>query len=226
MWYHIRMSVLGKKEIEQAIQQGTIEFSPSLDGFQLQPNAVDLRLGWGFYVPKNWSLAPEGRTAVRPDHLQAGFHKENFTFIELSPGQYFEILPGEHVLVSTLEKIILTTGDIIAILHPRSSMMRRGLVIESGVVDVFYAGTMIIPIFNGTNHVIRLYPGERCYQLVFERLESPIDKEEAEKHGIALAKYAGATPVNSSARKDSDEEVAFLKSGNLDGLKARFGIGK
>lgn len=220
------MAVLGKKEIEEAIQKKLIEFSPSLDGFQLQPNAVDLRLGWGFYIPKNWSLMPEGRVAVRPDHLQTGFHKENFTFMELSPGQYFEILPGEHVLVSTLEKIILNTGDIIAILHPRSSMIRRGLVIESGVVDAFYTGTMIIPIFNGTNHVIRLYPGERCYQLVFERLESSVSREEAGKHGIASAKYAGAMAHSSNARMDSDEEISFLKSGDLDALKARFSINK
>lgn len=216
------MAVLGKKEIEKAISEGVIEFSPPLDGFQLQPNAVDLRLGWGFYVPKNWNMTDEGRVASRPDHLQAGFHKENFTFMELLPGQYFEVLPSEHVLVSTLEKITLNAGDIIAILHPRSSMIRRGLVIESGVVDAFYAGTMIIPIFNGTNHVIRLYPGERCYQLVFERLESAVDKEEANKHGIAFAKYAGVTAHNSDARKDSDDEVAFLRSGDIDGLKKRF----
>jgi len=216
------MAVLGKKEIEKAIHDGVIEFLPSLDGFQLQPNAVDLRLGWGFYIPKNWGMAPEGRIAIRPDHLQAGFTKENFTFIELSPGQYFEVLPSEHVLVSTLEKITLNAGDIIAILHPRSSMIRRGLVIESGVVDVFYAGTLIIPIFNGTNHVIRLYPGERCYQLVFERLERSISREEAGIHGIASAKYAGATANNSNARRDSDEEVVFLRSGDIDGLKKHF----
>lgn len=218
------MAVLGKKEIEKAISEGMIEFSPMLDGFQLQPNAVDLRLGWGFYIPKNWSLMPEGRMAVRPNHLQTGFHKENFTFMELSPGQYFEVLPSEHVLVSTLEKITLNTGDVIAILHPRSSMIRRGLVIESGVVDVFYAGTMIIPIFNGTNHVIRLYPGERCYQLVFERLESAVGRDEASKHGIVSAKYAGATAHNSHACTDSDEEVSFLRSGDIDGLKKRFTI--
>lgn len=220
----INMAVLGKKEIREAIQKGLIEFSPSLDGFQLQPNAVDLRLGWGFYVPKNWDITKEGRVAVRPDHLQTGFHKENFMFMELVPGQYFEVLPSEHVLVSTLEKITLNTGDIIAILHPRSSMIRRGLVIESGVVDVCYAGTMIIPIFNGTNHVIRLYPGERCYQLVFERLESAVSRDEAGTHGIASAKYTGSTAHNSDARRDSDDEIMFLRSGDIDGLKKRFTI--
>lgn len=218
------MAVLGKKEIEKAVSAGIIEFFPLLDGFQLQPNAVDLRLGWGFYVPKNWNMTQEGRVASRPDHLQIGFHKENFTFMELSPGQYFEVLPSEHVLVSTLEKITLNTGDIIAILHPRSSMIRRGLVIESGVVDAFFAGTMIIPIFNGTNHVIRLYPGERCYQLVFERLESAVSRDEAGTHGIAIAKYAGATANNSDARRDSDDEIMFLRSGDIEGLKKHFAI--
>lgn len=206
------------------MQEGAIEFLPSIDRCQLQPNAVDLRIGWGFYIPQNWRITDEGRVAVRPDYLGSKFNKENFTFIELSPGHYFEVLPGEHVLMSTFEQIRLNTGDIIAILHPRSSMIRRGLIIESGVVDAFYKGSMLIPVFNGTNHVIRLYPGERCYQLVFERLEGSISEEEAGKHGVNAAKYAGSTPGQSSARNDSEEEIAFIRSGDIDGLKSRFPV--
>ena len=218
------MAVLGKKEIEQAIREGMIEFLPSIDRFQLQPNSVDLRIGWGFYMPQNWRLTQEGRVAVRPDYLGNTFNKENFTFIELSPGQYFEVLPGEHVLMSTFQQIQLNAGNIIAILHPRSSMIRRGLIIESGVVDAYYKGSMLIPVFNGTNHVIRLYPGERCYQLVFERLEGSMSEEEAGKHGVVAAKYTGSTPGHSSARKDSDEEIKFIKSGDIQGLKSNFPV--
>jgi dCTP deaminase len=218
------MVALGKPEIITALGGKQMEFSPPLDGFQLQPHAVDLRLGWGFYVPKNWEVTTDGRVAVRPDYLMHGFSKKNFTFIELTPGQFFEILPGEHVLASTLEKITLNDGSLFATLHPRSSMVRRGLVIESGVVDAFYSGTMIIPIFNGTNHVMRLYPGERCYQLVFKRLESVLTREEAGRHGIAYAKYAGATPDNSNAKTDSDEEINFIKIGDMSGLKNKFPI--
>ena len=218
------MAVLGKAEIQKAIREGVIEFLPSIDQFQLQPNSVDLRIGWGFYIPQNWRLTTEGRVAVRPDYLESAFSKENFNFIELSPGQYFEVLPGEHALMSTFEQIRLHAGNLIAILHPRSSMIRRGLIIESGVVDAYYKGSMIIPVFNGTNHVIRLYPGERCYQLVFERLESNISEEEAGKHGVGAAKYAGSTPGQSSARKDSDEEIGFIKSGDIQGLKSSFPV--
>ncbi len=216
------MAVLGKPEISAAIKERIIEFLPPLDSFQLQPHAVDLRLGFSFYMPKNWDIVPEGRIAIRPNTISTSLTKENFTFIELTPGQFFEVLPSEHVLASTFEKITLNTGDIMATLHPRSSMVRRGIVIESGVVDAYYTGTMIIPIFNGTNHVIRLYPGERCYQLVFERLESILQKVEASIHGRASAKYVGATPLNSNAKLDSDEETSFLMSGNIEGLKSRF----
>lgn len=218
------MAVLGKAEIQKAMAEGMIEFLPSIDRFQLQPNSVDLRIGWGFYIPQNWCITKEGRMAMRPDYLESTFSKENFTFIELSPGQYFEVLPGEHVLVSTFEQIRLNAGNIIAILHPRSSMIRRGLIIESGVVDAYYKGSMLIPVFNGTNHVIRLYPGERCYQLVFERLEGSISEEEAGRHGVIAAKYAGSTPGQSSARKDSDEEITFIKSGDIEGLKSSFPV--
>ncbi len=216
--------ILGKKELVDYISQDKIKFTPELDAFQLQPNSIDLRIGSNFYVPESTQLTEAGRVAVQPDYLNKEFNKDFLKLIKLKPGQYFEILPQETVLVSSLEKIELNVGNVMAVLHPRSSMVRRGLVLQGGVVDVRYKGHLIIPILNSTNHSLRLYVGERAYQLLFYLLPSDLTQDEAIKHGMVSAKYDNSTAYNLEARTDSEDEIDFLRKGDLEGLKEKFGV--
>jgi deoxycytidine triphosphate deaminase len=103
-------------------------------------------------------------------------------------------------------------------------MVRRGFIIQGGVVDVRYHGHLIIPILNGTNHKLTLVPGERAYQLLFYTTANELSASEAAQHGAATAKYAGATPYSLEARTDSEEELAFIKRGDVDGLKQRYNL--
>ena len=218
--------ILGKKELVDCITQEKIKFTPPLDAFQLQPNSIDLRIGSNFYVPESAQLTDLGRVALQPDYLNKEFNKDFLKLIKLKPGQYFEILPQETVLVSSLEKIELNAGNIMAVLHPRSSMVRRGLVLQGGVVDVRYKGHLIIPILNSTNHSLKLYVGERAYQLLFYLLPSEISEAEATQHGLSSAKYENSTAYNLEARTDSEEEITYLKKGDLEGLKQKFAVKK
>ena len=135
------MAVLVKTEILQLIEEGKLAFNPELDRWQVQPHSVDLRLGFTFLVPKQAQMTIKGREAIRVDHLQikAG-NSRYFEVIELEEGQYFELLPREHVTVVSLEKIKLSAG-LMAVLYPRSSVNRRGLTVDlSGIVDAGYEG--------------------------------------------------------------------------------------
>jgi deoxycytidine triphosphate deaminase len=214
--------ILGKKEILEHMQGGKIKFTPNLDGFQVQPNSVDLRIGTNFYITESWQLTDAGRVAVQPDYLTKEANKDYLKLVKLKPGQYFEILPKETVLISSLEKIELNCGNVMAVLHPRSSMVRRGLVLQGGVVDVRYKGHLIIPVLNNTNHNLKLYVGERVYQLLFYTLPSELSGEEAMAHGMVSAKYENSTPYNLEARTDSEDEINFIKSGDIEGLKNKF----
>lgn len=216
------MAILNKAQLIEEIQAGRISFHPGIDGFQLQPNAIDLRIGWNFYIPERWQYTDQGRIAIKPDYFESGFNKDYFKLIKLKAGQYFEILPNEFILISTLEKVELNSNNLLAILYPRSSMIRRGLIIESGIIDVKYHGHLIIPILNSTSHYLTLYPGERACQLIFHTLTSDISDKDALQHGLAFAKYMGSTPYNLEARTDNDQEVAFIKKGDVDGLKTKF----
>lgn len=216
--------LLNKNELLKNIQDGKIAFVPGLDGFQLQPNSIDLRLGWSFYVPKTTEMSAGGRIGVSADYLEYEQPKEYYQLVKLSPGQSFEIQPKEFVIISTLEKVTFSDGTLAAMMYPRSSIMRRGLIIEGGVVDAFYSGHLTIPVFNSTTHVIKLFPGERVCQLVVHQLSSELTKADAQKHGMGDAKYMDATPYGLEAKSDSKDEVDYIKSGKLDELKTKFSL--
>lgn len=211
--------ILTRKEISKLIEESQLVFEPSLDKYQNQPHAVDLRLGTTFYVPKVWKLTDQGREVLTVDVTESA--GDNFEKLELKPGQYFELAPGESIVASTLEKVSLNAPDVMGILYPRSSINRRGLTVDlTGIVDVHYQGHLMIPILNKTSsQVIRIYPGERICQIVFEKLASPMSTEEASLHGKAQAKYNGADAQNLASKKDADEEIELIRKGDFDGLK-------
>lgn len=220
------MAILTKKDIIQAIETRDIEFSPAIDGFQLQPHAVDLRLGTTFYIPKSWTMTPNGREALNIDPLVAAQNNTSFDCIELLPGQYFEMLPHEFIIASTMEHISINNLKIMAVLYPRSSVNRRGLSVDlSGIIDTGYKGKLMIPIINNTyNQIIKVYPGERVCQIVFEELTQELTPLEAKLHGLSDAKYADANDKTLGLKRDKEEETRLIKNGDMDTLKAQFKI--
>lgn len=182
------MSTLDKISLKEYLKEKKIAFSPKLTPDQYQPNSIDLKLGYEFFVPKTWQLSKKGREIMVVDvHEDA----DNLELIKLKKGQYFEVAPEEVVIATTLERIELHSLDIMAVLYPRSSLNRRGLALDlTGIIDTGYRGHLMIPLKNKTSsQVIRIYPGERFVQVVFHKLERPLPYDEAMKHGIKAPKY-------------------------------------
>lgn len=218
--YRVRVtSIVIKHEIIELIKNGELEFTPALDTLQFRPHAVDLRLGNTFRIPKR-SFAPDkinnGRSAVVLDHFAVnGGQFAHYEEIELKPGQYFDILPGEWVMGFTLETVHLKSNTLMAVLYPRSSVNRRGLALDlTGVVDTGYNGSLMIPIHNTTSmQVLRLYPGERICQLVFERLEQPAREGYVGRYQGGKKAYA----LDVEAR-----EIELIRSGQIKTIKKEF----
>ncbi len=225
------MTVLTKNEIQEFITQKKINFSPNLDAFQIQPHAVDLRLGWTFYIPKSWELTKNGRQALNIDYLNISKNKKYFEIIKLKPGQYFEILPNESIIGVTLEKIAINDLSLMAVLYPRSSFNRRGLSVSlTGIIDAGYKGNLVLPIQNKTNNqIIRIYPGERICQIVFEELKSNLTKQQANLHGLQKPKYINSSEndiiyQNKHRQKEADIEIELIKKGKIDLIKQKYKI--
>ena len=218
------MSVLTRPEILAAIDSGDLVFSPKLDQFQLQPHAIDLRLGYKFLIPRNWTVDEKGRRAIKVAIDDVEAHREQFDEIQLQPGQYFDLLPNEFVIGTSLERIEINAMNLMAILFPRTSTNRRGINLSlSGIIDTGYKGNLIFPMKNEAgNQVLRIYPGERVCQVMFQELSTPLTPEQASLHGVSQAKYSGSG--SQGFKLDKEDEREMLIKGNLDELKNTFGI--
>ncbi|HEU5114372.1 MAG TPA: dCTP deaminase [Candidatus Paceibacterota bacterium] len=214
--------ILTRTKIADRIAKGSLKFTPGLDMFQLRPHAVDLRLGYTFLLPKSWHMTAKGREALSLDHFDKK-RPQYFEALELEQGQYFELLPGEYVIVSTLEKIVMPK-DLMAVLYPRSSVNRKGLSVDlTGIVDCGYEGQLAVPVRNNTSHqIIRLYPGERFCQLVFEETG-----EEIEDRTNRYSKkdiIEGAIRSNPGLGGKDEEEMDLIQGGKIKELKEKFKI--
>lgn len=217
--------VLSKKHILEKIKNQELNFIPMIDGWQLQPHSVDLRVGYDFHIPRTWELNKEGRKVINIDPLNPD-STNNFDKITLKPSQYFEIMPKEYVIATTLETIELKGKDFMAILFPRSSMNRRGLALDlSGIIDVGYKGKLMIPISNNTNEqIIRIYPGERICQIIIEQISTQISPREVLNHGLYKARYHGAIGGFMPGKTDKLEEINLIKHGKLSELKKKYAL--
>ena len=205
------MGILTKEEIYTRIQNGDIIFSPGVDAFQMQAHAVDLRLGFTFLIPKLWQITKHGREALNINPLETEYNSTFFEIIELEKGQYFDLLPQEYVLVSSFESVEVP-NDLMAILYPRSSINRKGLSVDlTGIIDAGYAGQLTLPIKNNTrSQVIRLYPGERFCQIVFETLNETVTPRKSRYHQHDI--------IDGAAQENTAETDMILK-GDIRALK-------
>lgn len=210
------MSIITRPSILGRIKSGSITFKPNLDQFQLHEHSVDLRLGFTFMIPKMWHMTPRGRESLDITHFDKR-NNEYFDVVELEQGQYFELLPQEYILVSTLESIKVPS-DLMAVLYPRSSTNRKGLSLDlTGIIDAGYEGQLVLPIRNNTrSQAIRLYPGERLCQVVFEELEAEVVPRPSKYHQKDIIE--GVLP-------EKKDEVDLITSGDIKTLKEKFRVG-
>lgn len=208
------MSVITKNKILEKIQAGEISFKPQIDKFQLQEHSVDLRLGFTFMIPKMWHMTPRGRESLDITHFDKK-NNEFFEVIELEQGQYFDLLPNEYILVATFESIKLPT-DIMAVLYPRSSTNRKGMSLDlTGIIDAGYEGQLILPIRNNTlSQTVRLYPGERLCQIVFEELSEKISPERTSKYH--------SKDIIDGVGLEKKEEAELILKGQIKELKEKY----
>ena len=83
----------------------------------------------------------------------------------------------------------------------------------------------MIPIMNNTrDQVIRIYPGERICQVVFQTISPEVTRKEAVQHGLAAAKYHDHGENFVSSKADRPDENEFIRTGKVDELKKCFKI--
>nr|AIA17784.1 Glycosyltransferase family 28 N-terminal domain protein [uncultured bacterium] len=215
------MSVLTSEDILKYVAEGKLAFKPGLDSFQLQAHSVDLRLGFTFLVPKSWYVSKKGREQIHMDFYAAD-RKEYFDIVELEKGQFFDLLPGEHILVSSLESVKLA-DDLMAVMYPRSSTNRKGISVDqTGIIDSGYEGQLVIPIRNNTqSQTVRLYPGERFCQVVFQKLTGEVKARQSRYHRKDIIEGVDVDSIDN----ERETEIKLVTSGSIKELKKDYKAG-
>lgn len=214
------MSVLTQQDILEYVQSGKIGFKPALDKFQIQAHSVDLRLGFTFLVPKSWHVTKSGREQLHMDYY-AEQRPEYFDIVELEKSQFFDLLPGEHILVSSLESVKIP-DDLMAVMYPRSSTNRKGISVDqTGIIDSGYEGQLVIPIRNNTQYqTVRLYPGERFCQLVFQFLNHDVKARKSRYHQKDIIDGVDVD----SLEEERQTEIELITSGRIKDLKDNYSL--
>jgi len=162
------VAVLSDRDIKKALKSGRLKIL-GFDEKTISVASVDFSLGNEFRVFRH--------TEVTHIDTKKGVKEEMTELIKIPKGKSFTIHPGEFVLATTIEKIVLP-GDLMARLDGRSSLGRLGIVIHStaGSVDPGFEGTLTLEMTNISKVPVVLWPGIKVCRLTFETLTSPSEK--------------------------------------------------
>ena len=159
--------VLSDRTIARLLEEGRIVIDP-YDESLLQPSSVDVRVDRFFRVFHN----------ARYPYIDVREPQEDLTeLVELDDERPFILHPGEFVLGSTLERIVLP-DDVVARLDGKSSLGRLGLLIHStaGFIDPGWDGHVTLELSNVANLPITIYTGMKIGQVSFVQMTEAAEK--------------------------------------------------
>jgi dCTP deaminase len=159
--------ILSDRSIREELASGRVVIDP-LDDEAVQPSSVDLRVDASFRVFANHRYPYIDVREPQPDLTE---------LIKVPDGEPFVLHPGEFVLGSTFERVVLP-DDLVARLEGKSSLGRLGLLIHStaGFVDAGWDGWLTLELSNVATLPIAIYPGMKIGQLAFFQLTTPADR--------------------------------------------------
>jgi dUTP pyrophosphatase len=134
-----------------------------VDGEQVQPNGVDLRLGEVFEQVEPGRVGVDGKTvgqrrAVEPERDGGESGGED----EAGSGEHYRLGPGGYV-VEYADTVRIPEGHV-GFVYPRSSLLRNSCMLNTAVWDAGYEGRGegLLQV----HHEVELEAGARIAQLV------------------------------------------------------------
>ncbi len=153
--------ILTKNEILKEIKRKNIKIEP-FDEKSVGPASVDFTL--------------DNLIRVYPKYGQLVEISENTDYKQITKRfkikDFYVLRPGELILGITKEKITLP-GNICAWINARSRFARLGLTIHitAPFIQPGVSNKQILEIYNAGPNELKLIPGEKLCQIIFERCE-------------------------------------------------------
>lgn len=190
--------VLSDIDIIDRIANGYLVIDPYEED-NVEPASVDLRLGDDHKLVRS-KYIPDGNSIVDPS-TEAN---DELIYDELeSP---LIVSPGAFILTTTLERVEIP-DDMVAHVLGRSSLGRLGISVHqtAGYIDPGFKGQITLELSNHGPAPVKLRPGDRIGQIVFEELSSPA----INPYGHEKSQYqnqSGATISGMSFGPHSDQK--------------------
>lgn len=153
--------ILSDATLKKIIESGELVIKP-IDKDAIQSASIDCRLGRHYLTVED---------------------KEMSLITLDSPIKYREvesdsiIIPPHSFLLATTEEYIELPSDISAFAEGRSSIGRIGLFVQNaGWIDPGFKGKITLELYNANSLPIKLQSGRRICQLVFCRMDRPVEK--------------------------------------------------
>lgn len=131
---------------------------------QIQNNGVDMTIGSiyrqfrrgviDFDNSKRFIAPREIITPMRDDYMS-----------NTSENPYYALKPGAYSII--LKQKMNLPKNIVAIVKPRSSLIRNSAYIESGAWDAGYSGNGLVLLYVASQYGIKLYENARICQMLF-----------------------------------------------------------
>lgn len=121
-------------------------------------------------------------------------------------------------LVSLRENIALPES-ITAHIRPRTRFTRLGLLVSDQHCNSTYEGNLKLGLFNATDYAIKIFPGVRIAQIVFEELKSTPSSEKMYKNKVNAVyqneqEFRGAVASKKLEDKVAEAVSLLLKRDN------------
>jgi dCTP deaminase len=160
--------ILSDRTLREQLAAGRIVIDP-LDESLIQPSSIDVRISHLFRVFRNHTAAV---IDVKLDMTAL----TELVEIPADGSQPFMLHPGEFVLGSTLERVVVP-DDLVARIEGKSSLGRLGLLIHStaGFIDAGFDGHVTLELANVASLPITLYAGMKIGQVSFMQMTTPAD---------------------------------------------------
>lgn len=158
------MSILSDRDIKLELAEGGLVIEPIAEN-AIQPASVDVRLGRGFKrIRQGAGFAADGSAA------------RNAMQYEDLDWDWYQLEPGEFLLATTLERIVVPPHLSVQVVG-KSSRGRIGLQVENaGFCDAGFDGQITLELANQGQGWIELKPGMFIAQLKVFRLSSPAER--------------------------------------------------
>lgn len=172
--------ILNDVLIRAALERGRIVIDPEPGDDRIGAVSVDCTLADRF-------LLFDGGSRTVLDPARAGDVGAAMREVVVADGDPFVIQPGQFVLASTVERLVLP-DDLIARIEGRSSIARLGIAVHStaAVFEPGWRGTATMELSNLGGLPVALWPGMRICAFMFEQVAGPVS---VPYHAKAAAKY-------------------------------------